>query len=208
MVRAARQEVAAARSSVSEKPDVPFGAPPLDLRAVVRVRAHHQRAPLLLHPAEGRNVLVRAEQDPRLARARLRGEVRLPLDHPVRPVGQPARHLGGVAVAHSPLEDREGEAVDLEVDDPGDVRLDPVLRASGESVGDPQRVRVVVVRADDDVEDRGHRRDQQRSDERVEEAADLDRALGHRVRNQQCARIGGQHQQERDRDRVGKANRS
>ena len=65
--------------------------PALDLRAVGRRRADHQRRRLLLDPAEGRDVVVRPEQDPRLARAGLRGEVGLPL----RPGGatllEPAR---------------------------------------------------------------------------------------------------------------------
>ncbi len=70
VLRLAREQVAAAGAAVDEQADAGT-EPPLDLGTVLRRRAGHQRRRLLLHPAEGRDVLVRAEQDPRLARTRL-----------------------------------------------------------------------------------------------------------------------------------------
>ena len=96
------------------------GVPALDLRAVRRCGARHHR-PGLLHPAERRDVLVRAQQDPRLAGARLRGEVGLPLGQAVGVLGQPAGHGGRVAVAHRPAQDGQGKPIDLEEDDAGNV---------------------------------------------------------------------------------------
>ena len=64
VVGVAREQVAAARAAVREQA-VAGRVPPLDLGAVVRVRADHQRPVLLLDPAERGDVLVRAEQDAR-----------------------------------------------------------------------------------------------------------------------------------------------
>ena len=64
VVGVAREQVAAARAAVREQA-VAGRVPPLDLGAVVRVRADHQRPGLLLDPAERGDVLVRAEQDAR-----------------------------------------------------------------------------------------------------------------------------------------------
>ena len=117
VVGLAGEEVAAARAAVPEQAD-PRPAPALDLGAVRGRRARHQRPGLLLDPPEGRDVLVGAEEDAGLARARLRGEVRLPLGERVRVLGEPARHRRGVAVAHRVSQHRQGEAVDLEEEDP------------------------------------------------------------------------------------------
>ena len=146
VVGVAGEQVAAARAAVREQA-VARRVPPLDLGAVVGVRADHQRPALLLDPAERGDVLVRAEQDARLARAGLRGEVGLPLDHAVRALGHPARHLRRVAVAHRPLEHRLRQPVDLEEDDPRGVGGDLLARPAGEPLRHPQRVLVVVVRA-------------------------------------------------------------
>ena len=96
----AGQQVSAARATIDEQTDA-GPTPPLDLRAVRRRRARHHRRRLLLHPAEGRDVLVRPQEDARLAGTRLRGEIGLPLDEAVR-VTRPAVHVRGIAVAHRP----------------------------------------------------------------------------------------------------------
>ena len=83
VLRLAGEEVSAARAAVDQQADAGAAAA-LDLRAVGRRGARHQRCGLLLHPAEGRDVLVRAQEDPRLARARLRGEIGLPLGETMR----------------------------------------------------------------------------------------------------------------------------
>ncbi len=100
-----RQEIAAARAAVGEQTDA-RRMTALELGAVRGRGAGHRRRRLLLHPAERRDVLVRAEEDPRLTRAGLGGEVRLPLDHAMAVVGEPARHVRRVAVAHRPSEHR------------------------------------------------------------------------------------------------------
>ena len=131
----AREQVAAARAAVDEQPDA-GRVPPLDLRAVGRRRARHQRARLLLDPAEGGDVLVRAEQDPCLARAGLRREVGLPLEQPVRAARSSQRAmLRRVAVAHRPLQHGQRQPVDLEEDDPRHVGA----RRAALAPGDPLR---------------------------------------------------------------------
>ena len=123
VVGLAGEQVAAARAAVDEQADA-GGVAALDLRAVGRRRAGHQRAGLLLDPAERGDVVVRAEQDPGLAGAGLRREVGLPLGQAVRAVREPARHLRRVAVAHRAPQHRQREPVDLEEDDPGNVGLE------------------------------------------------------------------------------------
>ena len=112
------REVAAARAAVPQQADA-RRATPLDLRAVGRRRARHHRPGLLLDPPERRDVLVGAEEDARLARPGLRGEIRLPLGERVGVLREPARHGRRVAVAQRVSQHREGEAVDLEEEDSG-----------------------------------------------------------------------------------------
>ena len=70
---------------------------------------------------------------PGLARARLRGEVGLPLGEVVAVLGEPARHRRGAAVAHRVAQHRQREPVDLEEEDPrgvGAVPRAPCRRAT------------------------------------------------------------------------------
>ena len=120
VIRLAGEKVSAARAAIDQKADARAEAP-LDLGAVRRRRARHQRRGLLLHPAEGRDVVVRSQQDPRLTGTRLRGEIGLPLGQTMRVVGQPAGHGRGVAVTHRPAQHGQCEPIDLEEEDPGDV---------------------------------------------------------------------------------------
>ncbi len=126
VVGLAGEEVPAARATVAQEPVARVTT--LDLGAVGWRRAGHRRRRLLLHPAERGNVLVRAEQDPRLRGAGLRGEIRLPLRQGVAALDEPAGHVRRVPVTHRPLQHRQREAVDLEVDDPRRVGLDPFAR--------------------------------------------------------------------------------
>ena len=105
----AGEQVAAAGAVVDEQP-VAGRVAALDLRAVRRRRARHHLSGLLLDPAEGGDVLVRAEQDAGLARAGLRAQIGLPFGQPVRAAAEPAGHLGDVAVAHRPLQHRQRRA--------------------------------------------------------------------------------------------------
>src|SRR4029453_13413338 len=94
----AGEQVAAARAAVNEQ--AVAGRPlPLDPRAVVGCGAGHERSGLLLDPAKRRDVVVRAEQDPGLAGAGLRGEIGLPLGERMGALGEPAGPVWGIAVA-------------------------------------------------------------------------------------------------------------
>src|SRR5204863_2463659 len=99
-----REEVAPARPAVDEQAAAVRVAA-LDLRAVAGGGAGHQSARLLLDPAEGGDVHVRAEQEAGLAGTGLRGEVRLPLDEAVAAALQPPREFGGAADLHRPAQD-------------------------------------------------------------------------------------------------------
>ena len=169
----AREQVAAARAAVDEQPD-PGRVAALDLGAVRRRRADHHEATLLLHPSERGDVLVGAEQDPGLAGARLRREVGLPLGELVALLGDPARHRRRAAVAQGVAQDGEGEPVDLQEDDAGDVCALPRALALGDPPGHLQRVLVVVVRAHDGLQHHADRGDHERGEERVAEGADVD----------------------------------
>ena len=59
--------------------------------------------------------------------------------------------VGRVAVAHRALQHGQREAVDLEEDDPGHVRARPAALPPGDPLDHAQRVRVVVVRPEDDL---------------------------------------------------------
>ena len=187
MVGLAREQVAAARAAVAQQPVT--GVAPLDLGAVGRRRAGHRRRRLLLDPAEGGDVLVRAEQDAGLRRAGLRREVGLPLGQRVAALDEPARHVGRVAVAHRPLQHRQREAVDLEVDDARGVRLDALARPPRDPLDHAQRVGVVVVRPEDDVEHDRHGRRDERDAERRPERVDREVAVGDAVGGEQHQRV-------------------
>ena len=115
---------------------------------------------------------------PGLARAGLRGEVRLPLGQPVAVLGDPARHVRGAAVAHRVLEHRQREPVDLEEDDPRRVGPRLAALAPGDPPDHPQRVLVVVVGAGQHLEDDRDRGDHQRGEQRVAERVDGEEARG------------------------------
>ena len=86
----------------------------------------------LLDPAEGRDVLVGAEQDPGLAGAGLRAQIGLPLVEAMGAALRPTLAIcGRVAVAHRALEHRPRQPVDLEEDDARRVRraVPPCRRA-------------------------------------------------------------------------------
>ena len=115
---------------------------------------------------------------------------------PVRTVFDPSRHHRSVAVAQRATEHREREAVDLQEQDPRDVRRDPVLRAACDALDDPEGVSVVVVRPEDRVEDDGHSGSDERGDERPAERVDPDRVRGDLGRYPQHDRVEDEHDQE------------
>ncbi len=205
VVGLARKQVPATGAAVAKQPVTREAA--LDLGAVSRRRARHDGAALLLDPAEGRDVVVRAQQDPCLARAGLRREVGLPFQEAVGPVRKPARHRRRVPVAHRPLEHGLRETVDLEEDDSRDVRLDALSRASRDALDDADHVRVVVIRPGHDFERGGDRRDDERCDDPRPESAYFDRALRERVDDTEHDGVEKKEQEKRRRDRVREPNR-
>ena len=206
LVRLAGEQVPATGPAVAQEAD-PGRPARLDLRAVRRRGAGHDPPRLLLHPAERGDVLVGAEQDPGLAGAGLRRQVRLPLDEPVAALGDPAGHVRSAPVAHGVAEHREAEAVDLEVDDAGDVGGRAATAALGDATRHAQGVLVVVVRAGDDLQDHPDRGDEDRGEQRPAERVDLDVVRQHLVGEHEHDRVHEQHQDEPDRQHVGQAQR-
>ena len=167
----ARKQVPATRAAVCEQADS-RGAIALDPRAVVRGRASREHAAFLVDPAERRDVLVRAEQDPGLAGSRLRREIGLPLAQPVRPGGDPAGHGRRVAVAHRPAEYGKREPIDLEEEDSRHVGWARPALPARDALHYSQRVGVVVIRAEDHLERDAHGGDDQRRQQRPPEVVD------------------------------------
>src|ERR1700733_6622444 len=81
----------------------------------------------------------------------------------------PAGHVRHVAIANRPLEDGTGQTIDLQEDDPGGVGAGRTSLAPGDSPDHAQRVRVVVVGAEDDLEHEHRRRDEHGGNERPAE---------------------------------------
>ena len=195
-----REEVPAARAAVRQQPDA-GGMTTLELGAVRGCGARHRRRRRLLDPAERGDVLVRAEEDPRLTRAGLRGEVGLPLGEAMVAVGDPAGHVRRVAVPHRALQDGEREPVDLEKHDPGDVGLDALARSASDPLDHPQRVRVVVVRPEEDVEDDRDGGGDERGQERPPEAVHLDRVVREGRRSEEHERVEDEDDEEAEDER-------
>ena len=197
------EEVAAAGSSVDEQ--AVAGCPlSLDPRAVGRRGARHERPGLLLDPPERGDVVVRAEQDPGLARTRLRREVGFPLREVMSLLGEPACHRRRVPVSHGPAQHRESQPVDLEEDDPRPVGS---LRASlpaRDPLDDLERVRVVVVRAEDHLEHDADRGDDQRREQGPAEVVDDVGAVDEIASQLQHERVEHEDEDEAERNREGK----
>ncbi len=206
VVGAAGEEVPAACAAVREeaRSDV---VPPLDLGAILRGGARDDLLPLLLDPAEGGDVVVRAKQDPGLGGARLRGEVGLPLGEHVRAVRKPARHGRRMPVAHGPLEHRQSEPVDLEEDDPRLVGHDPLARAPRDSLHDAQRIHVVVVGAEQHGQDDAHCGCGKGNAERRPEGVDR-QAGAEPARQEQHPGVDEQHEKEAEQGREREPQRS
>ncbi len=193
----AGEKVSAARAAVGEE-TLARGVAALDLRTVGRARARDEPSRLLLHPAEGGDVVVRAEQDARLASTGLGREIGLPLGEPVAPLDEPAGHGGRAPVPHRPLQDRQRQTVDLEEDDSRSVRDCLLAGAAGDSLDHAEGVRVVVVGAEDDVEDDADRRGDERDAERRPERVDLEITARDPVGREQHQRI--EHEDEHEPD--------
>jgi hypothetical protein len=204
LVGLARKQVAAAGAAADEQA-LAGRVPGLDLGAGGRRGASHEAPRLLLDPAEGRDVVVGAQEDPGLAGPGLRGEVGLPFDEPVAVLGDPAGHVGRAAVAHRVAQDGKGEPVDLQEDDPRHVGALGMALTAGDATGDADGVLVVVVGAQDDLQAEADRRDHQGGQQRVAERADHDGVRQGLGRQPQQQGVGEQDQHEADSHHVRQA---
>ena len=145
---------------------------------------------------------------PGLARAGLRGEVRLPLGEPVAVLGDPAGQVRGVAVAHRAAQHRKGEPVDLEEDDPRrrpSCAIAPWRRATRRITRSEYSSSSFVPAIDLEDDRRGghHERREQRVPERVD-ADGVGEGVGGEL---QRDRVDEQHRQEADREHPGQPQR-
>ena len=101
-----------------------------------------------------------------------------------------------VAVPHRPLQHRQGEAVDLEEDDPRRVGPRQLAGAARDSPDDAVRVRVVVVRPEDHVEHDADRGRDERDAESGPEGVDREIAAGHAIRCEQHQRVEDEDEQQ------------
>ena len=147
------------------------------------------RPGLLLHPAEGGDVVVGAEQQPGLRRAGLAERSVSHSESVCDPERQPACHLRRVAVAHRALQHRPREPVDLQVDDAGDVGHLPPLGAPRDALRHAQGVDVVVVGAQEHLEHHGDGGGHQRDEQRPEEPVHLEGVVGEVRRDQDHPRV-------------------
>ncbi len=101
-----------------------------DLGCVLGVARHHQLLAIALEPAERRDPIVVAVEDPELARRCHRGQERLPVRQPVGPISDPARHRVDRARSDATSQDGVGKPIDLHDHEALAVgRLDATLRA-------------------------------------------------------------------------------
>ena len=132
-----------------------------------------------------------------LAGARLRGST--PSRCVPRPAAAPCwarcRHASRAAAQAS--RDRRSRGTGF-----GHVRLDAVRRLLRDPVHDTEGVRVVVVRAEDDVEQCHQARDDQCGDQSREPPVDRERALGERIDEPQDQSVDDQDEEKRRCDRV------
>ena len=138
---------------------------------------------------------------PGLARTGLRREVRLPLGEAMVAVGDPAGHVRRVAVSHGSLKDGQREPVDLEEHDPRDVGLDALARSARDALDHAQRVRVVVVGPEEDVQHDRDGRGDERGEESPPEAVHLDRVVREGRRSEKHERIEDEDDEEPEDER-------
>ena len=99
------------------------------------------------------------------------------------------------------LEHRQGEPVDLEEDDPGRARHRLAPLPLRDPLDHAERVLVVVVGPDQDLEDERDRGHDQRGEQRVAEGVHGDQARQQRVGDQDRDGIGGEYEQEAEQER-------
>ena len=126
-VRGVAGEDVGATGAVRVQEAATIGVPPLELLGIARVVGDDRRASILLPPAEGRHVLVRAMKQSGLAGAGLGGPVGLPALQGVRSGLYPRRQVRSAVLGERPLEHVVREPVDLEKRHTGNLGLDQGL---------------------------------------------------------------------------------
>ena len=116
------------------------------------------------------------------------------------PFGDPARHVRGVAVSHRPPQHGQRETVDLEEDDPGNVGARRPALPARDPLDDAERVRVVVVRPEDHLEDDAHGGNDQRREQRPAEVVDREGVLEQIRGELEHEGVERKYEQEAERD--------
>ena len=127
-----------------------------------------------VEPAEGGNVVVRAEQDARLAGARLGGQQRRPPGEAHPAAVDPARHDRDAPGLDLLLKDRVRQAVDLDEDEAGPSRANRVAASCQEAADEHRVVRVVRVEAEQPAERRVDDGENDRGEERIDCGVEMD----------------------------------
>jgi hypothetical protein len=124
-------------------------------------------------------------------------------DERVAVLRHPARELGRVAVAQGALQHGQRETVDLEEDDPRHVGAHLLARAARDPLDDADRVRVVVVRPEEDVERDADRGRGERGDDRPAERRDLEPSRRDPGCQLEHRGVEEQHEKEAEQGHVG-----
>ena len=122
----------------------------------------------------------------------------------MRLLGEPACHRRRVPVSHGPAKHRESQPVDLEEDDPRPVGAFRASLPARDPLDDLERVRVVVVRAEDHLEHDADRGDDQRGEQRPAEAVDDVGAVDEIASDFEDERVEHEDEDEAERNREGK----
>ena len=132
--------------------------------------------------------------------------VRLPLRQLVR-LGQPTRHRGCVPISNGSAQHRESQPVDLEEDDSRPVGSLRATLPACDPLNHLDRVRVVVVRAEDHLEHDADRRDDQCREQGPAEVVDVVGVVDEVAAHLQHQRVEHEHEDETERDGEGESQR-
>ena len=125
----------------------------------------------------------------------------------MRLLGEPACHRRRVPVSYGPAQHRECQPVDLEEDDPRPVGAFRASLPARDPLNDFERVRVVVVRAENHLEHEADGGDDERGEQRPAEAVDDVGAVDEIASDFQHDRVEHEDEDEAERNREGKPQR-